>query len=143
MVAIQLSPRDPFRVPDDMARPKTIGSAASMPVLKAPVKKIGGPLRLAENGGGGLMVPEISADGGDEVKAVEPELPFGYTVGGVAIGARPAAVFRDSQGNQRLVMQGADLDGDTKVTAVKMDHVVVVYRGKTLTLRVGGETVAK
>jgi type II secretory pathway component PulC len=96
------------------------------------------PLEFEPLAGGGGTV-SVS----DATATKEPEAPFGYTVGGVVIGARPAAVFRDAAGNQKLVMVGGSLDGDSTVKAVRMDHVVVIHKGKSLRLKVGGDTVAK
>ncbi|MFQ3588089.1 MAG: hypothetical protein SNJ76_10575 [Fimbriimonadaceae bacterium] len=68
---------------------------------------------------------------------------FSYTVSGVIVGAKPAAVFTDDSGRQRLVPAGGALDGDSRVVSVTADKVVIRHRGKTLTLSVGGTTNAQ
>jgi hypothetical protein len=62
---------------------------------------------------------------------------FDYSVSGVITGDRPAAVFTDSKGNQRLITVGGSLDGDTRVVGVTRGKVTVRYHGKNLTMTVG------
>ena len=138
LLAANLAARDPFLMPSQMRAPVAV---------EPPKQKLTEPIRRNINVGN---VRPVGLGKFDELKgpltvAAEPvkEEPFNYTIGGVAMGARPAVVFKDAAGSQRLVVEGGDLDGDTKVKAVRMDHVVVVYKGKTLRLKVGGDTVAK
>ena len=63
---------------------------------------------------------------------------FGYQVSGVIVGSKPAAVFTDSGGNQRLVPVGGSLDGDSKVISIDKGQVTVEHRGKKLRLPLGG-----
>jgi hypothetical protein len=64
---------------------------------------------------------------------------FNYTVSGVITGGnKPAAVFTDSTGNQRLVPVGGSLDGDSKVVSVEKGHVTIEHRGKKQRLSLGG-----
>jgi hypothetical protein len=64
---------------------------------------------------------------------------FGYTVSGVITGGgKPAAVFTDSSGNQRLVPVGGSLDGDSKVVAIDRGNVTIEHRGKKQRLSLGG-----
>jgi hypothetical protein len=64
---------------------------------------------------------------------------FGYTVSGVITGGgKPAAVFTDSSGNQRLVPVGGSLDGDSKVVSIDRSNVTIEHRGKTQRLSLGG-----
>lgn len=63
---------------------------------------------------------------------------FGYNVTGTLMGARPVAVFSDSQGNQRMVPVGGSLDGDSKVISISKGQVTISHRGKTLRLPLGG-----
>jgi hypothetical protein len=146
LLAANLTARDPFQVPGQMQGPRSTDTPVKMPRLREPRprKEFTSPgIRPFKPGDLGSLPggPTGPVTVSEPVK--EPEAPFGYTVGGVVVGARPAVVFRDAAGNQRLVMQGGDLDGDSTVKMVRMDHVVVVHKGKSLRLKVGGDTVAK
>ncbi|MBX3119784.1 MAG: hypothetical protein KF784_12010 [Fimbriimonadaceae bacterium] len=68
---------------------------------------------------------------------------FNYHVTGVIEGARPAAVFSDDQGNQRLLTEGEKIDGDSRVISVTKGKVVVSHKGKKITLTMGGQPDAK
>ncbi len=143
LMAANLAARDPFQVPASMQVRANIDSPVPPP-LREPTRRQA-PFNLVNVRPApsiGLSELPQGIEGGIE-KAAEPEAPFGYTVGGVVVGARPAVVFRDVAGNQRLVMQGGEVDGDSTLKLVRMDHVVVIYKGKSLRLKVGGETVAK
>jgi hypothetical protein len=143
-VAMSLTARDPFKVPDTMSQPKVVQTVANVNPLPKPRGEMKGTVKFNEPIKAVTVNQVPGVIGDEDIKPAEPEKPpFGYTVGGVAVGAQSAAVFKDAQGNQRLVVEGGSLDGETKVKAVRMDHVVVVYRGETLRLPVGGETVAK
>ncbi|HSI72011.1 MAG TPA: hypothetical protein VK934_02445 [Fimbriimonas sp.] len=143
-MASALAARDPFRIPSDMSQPKTVQTVANVNPIPRPNGEMKGSIKINEPIGAVTLNQVPGVVGEEDIKPAEPEKPpFGYTVGGVAVGARSAAVFKDAQGNQRLVVEGGSLDGETKVKAVRMDHVVVVYRGEILRLPVGGETVVK
>lgn len=73
---------------------------------------------------------------------VNPDEP-NFRVNGVILGARPAAVFVDGSGNQRLVTVGSSLDGDSQLVGVEKGKVTVRRKGKTLTYNVGGTPDAK
>jgi hypothetical protein len=101
------------------------------------------------SGGGGYTIPpysplsgQLPAAGGGQVTitAAGPDpSQFGYTVSGVITGGnKPAAVFTDSNGNQRLVPVGGSLDGDSKVVAVEKGNVTIEHRGKKQRLSLGG-----
>ena len=62
---------------------------------------------------------------------------FGYGLSGVILGSRPAAVFTDGQGGQRLVPVGGSLDGDTRVMGIEKGAVTVSFRGKTIRISGG------
>lgn len=66
-----------------------------------------------------------------------------YTVSGVIVGDRPAAVFVDSKGNQRLIQLGGSLDGDTRVVSIRRGKVTVKSHGKTMTMTVGEDPTEK
>ncbi len=70
-----------------------------------------------------------------------PAIPQGpqFSVSGVIRGNQNAVVISDAQGNQRLIKEGQDLDGDHKVVSVQKNKVVIRKKdGKTITLSVGG-----
>jgi hypothetical protein len=143
LLAMDLPRRDPFAPPLSPVQPQGFQPQPT-PVGRRPMVNFAPPKNSLNTIS---LWPESNKETGVEevtpVKVPEPELPFSYTVSGVVIGRRPAVVFRDSQGNQKLVTEGASLDGDTTVTAVKLTHVGVLYRGKKLRLPIGGEPVAK
>ena len=64
---------------------------------------------------------------------------FTMSLAAVIMGDRPAAVFQDEQGNQRLVTLGGRVDGDSVVTRIQRGTVTVAHKGKTVTLTVGAE----
>lgn len=87
----------------------------------------------------GLPLP---GDGGnvklEPGKAMPDPSAFGYSVSGVIVGHRPAAVFTDANGNQRLVPVGGSIDGDSQVVGVSKGKVTIRHRDKTITMTVGG-----
>jgi hypothetical protein len=142
-VANELPRRNPFEVPGDQ-RPKTpsqLIAANSRP--KAFPPKIKGtlaptaPMPLA--GSFGQMSPLPGA-----MAPVHPkDEPFGYKLVGSINGDRSAVVLQDAAGNQKLVPEGASIDGDSRVKRVENGAVVIEYRGKRLRLTVGGTSVDK
>jgi hypothetical protein len=116
--------------PPDQPRPSQGRTATNFPPF--PVGDLG---QLPSAGGLVPTGPKV------DVKPVEP--PFGYSLSGVIDGVRPAAVFTDSSGSQRLVQVGGSLDGDSQVIRVENGKVTVRHRGKTMTLNVGGNPNAK
>lgn len=82
--------------------------------------------------------PEALGNGGQPGLALPPAGPA-YSVSGVIRGEKNAAVISDAQGNQQLVREGQDIDGDAKVVSVQKNKVVIRKKdGKTITLSVGG-----
>lgn len=98
----------------------------------------------AENPLGGQF-PQGGQGGTQLVQAPPLKLPSEptYSVSGVILGNRPAAVITDDKGNQRLVSVGGSVDGDGKIIAIERGKVVVKRKGKTVTLTVGGSPNAK
>jgi hypothetical protein len=140
--------RDPFSVPLTPATitPRITGNAGK---LTPPKVKINGSITDLPPQGGGIAK---NGEGMDPNKVVTPAIPpFTYTVSGVVIGRKPAAVFKDAQGNQKLISQGSKLDEDTKVESINLRFVAVSYHGKPLKVPVGetqsqlegGSSVAK
>jgi len=85
--------------------------------------------------GGGLSG---ALGGGSALPGVLPKPDvFSMTLAAVLVGDKPAAVFQDEQGNQRLVPLGGKIDGDSVVTSISRGRVTVSYKGKTVTLTVG------
>ncbi|MGV3618030.1 MAG: type II secretion system protein N [Fimbriimonas sp.] len=77
-------------------------------------------------------------------EAVKPPEPtFDYTLNGVIMGRRPAAVLRDKQGNQRLVTAGGMIDGEATLIEVRPGAAIVDVRGKRLRIELKGDTDAK
>lgn len=160
MVASTLPQRDPFQpgtLPDDPSRPQPPKPEVEPPKqVKNPLMK--GTRRAGSNysvppvtpmtgqlpdptGAGGPSGP-IGANGMN----VQPGKPlrqpgeFAYSVNGVVLGSRPAAVFQDDNGNQRLVPVGGSVDGDSRVVSIERGKVTVQHKGKKLTLTMGGGT---
>ncbi len=57
-----------------------------------------------------------------------------FKVKGVLVGARPIVVVEDSNGNQRLVPEGGQLDPTTRVTSIEKGQITVNENGKSKTL---------
>lgn len=138
LYAADLPQRDPFV--SGMPGATDRGYIAPQPTTARPVRR---PTR-----GGSSYIPpfqpmpgtftgnvggvSISPSGSDPNR-------FGYTVSGVITGGgKPAAVFTDASGNQRLVPVGGSLDGDSKVVAIDKGNVIIEHRGKTQRLSLGG-----
>jgi hypothetical protein len=155
-VATSLPQRDPF-TPADLA-PTETAAAATPPVPAAnpapnPAPQRDRVVRRRTGGGGGLggNLPPFAIDKTGQLPgangsvslspnpdaALDPSA-FSYKVSGLIVGNKPAAVFTDSQGNQRLVTVGGSLDGDSQVTSIDRNRVTVRHRGKTMRLTVGG-----
>ncbi len=141
-VAFPLTTRDPFEGPSE---PKpTVERVAERPQPRSKPEGSG----LSGNGFKPVIpdqvagVPTLPGAGAAPVVHAE-EHKFGYSIAGVLVGPQSVAVFKDSSGSQRMVKEGASLDGDTKVISIQKDKVVVSYRGKTLELTNGGNTSAK
>jgi hypothetical protein len=139
LVAANLSQRDPFSVEVPLAPVTTAGGGPGAPSNPAAFVH---PTTMKELKGS--LLPGATADGtsgvGGNGQVVAPAIPpFSYTVTGVVVGRKPAAVFRDPTGNQKLIAQGGQLDGDTKVESVNLRFVAVSYHGKMMKLNVGEE----
>lgn len=129
---------DPTVVPPQQTEQRQPPAAAARPPRRQyaqrppsippfPIDKTG-PLPAATADGAGVTVQPAGPD---------PEA-FGYRVSGLIVGNKPAAVFTDANGNQRLVTAGGSLDGDRQVVRIERGHVTVRYRGKNMRLTVGG-----
>ena len=85
--------------------------------------------------------PTLSGPGGTNV-GVQPGAPirqpgeFAYKLSGVILGVRPAAIFTDDSGNQKLVLLGGSLDGDNRLVGLARGQATVNHNGKNLTMAV-------
>lgn len=86
------------------------------------------------NPNGGASVPA----GNTNLTPIPDPNAFNYSVTGVITGEKPAAVFTDPNGNQRLVTIGGSLSEGSHLVAVERGRVTVRHRGKTMTFNVGG-----
>ena len=137
LYAADLPQRDPFVTTlAGASRTSFVNPPTTSPVRRTP--------RTTSYGTVAPYVPSIggSLPGAGSV-TVTPSGPdpsqFGYTVSGVITGGgKPAAVFTDSSGNQRLVPVGGSLDGDSKVVAIDRGNVTIEHRGKKQRLSLGG-----
>lgn len=148
LYSMNLSVRDPFasvtplpitdtgpKNPAGVNPPRTSRGSSSMGGMTVP------PFDPNSIPGG---LPPIGGDPGALGAGTQPGLnlpPAGpaYSVSGVIRGEKNAAVIADAQGNQQLVREGQDIDGDAKVVSVQKNKVVIRKKdGKTITLSVGG-----
>jgi hypothetical protein len=147
LYAAELPQRDPFetRAPAG-ADPYAMTKTTPPPANPLPPANSGRHSSGRRSSGGGSIPPmqplPLSGALGNAQIGVSPTGPdpsaFGYQVSGVIVGNRPAAVFTDSGGNQRLVPVGGSLDGDSKVISIDKGQVTVEHRGKKLRLPLGG-----
>lgn len=145
LYALNAKPRDPFQeeslplIEGAEPAPPNPPPTTSAPTVRPPRPMSGGftpPFQV--NGLPGVGNPSLNPDR----PLVNPDEPD-FRVNGVILGARPAAVFVDGNGNQRLVTVGSSLDGDSQLVSVEKGKVTVRRKGKTLTYNVGGTPDAK
>jgi hypothetical protein len=144
LYAMGLSSRDPFT--PGVALPKNPDIKEAPKPTASPVARPSRPWK----GGGGISIPPMLPGNSFDPNSlnVDPQggAPVGlpnvgpeYSVSGVIRGETNAAVIADSQGHQRFVREGQDLDGDTKVVSVQKGQVILRKKdGKTVKLNVGG-----
>lgn len=140
-----LAPRDPFTPPAADApqnytppKPPVVPKASQMTSgLKGTIPPLLPPIGGAPHGLGG----GIGSIGTTPIKPPDPV--FSYALHGVIQGTRPAALFADAAGDQRLIPLGGSLDGDTKLTAVGDHGVVVSFHGKDIHLTLGKDPSSK
>lgn len=158
--AMALPQRDPFKQPSLASTEPAPPTATPAPT---PPPAANRPNRVRRPGGGrDISIPPFPIDnsgslpgavsappplpgtlGGGSVALTPTEPTMSYSVSGVIVGRRPAAVFTDGQGNQRLIPLGGSLDGDTKVVGIEKGKVTISHRGKKLQLELGGNPSAK
>jgi len=90
------------------------------------------------------VLPGGDVAGGSTTPLVPAPPRYGFSLTGVILGRKPAAVFVDAQGAQHLIELGGRLDGDTQLVDLAKDHVVLRIKDQTKTLTLGGgESSAK
>lgn len=95
---------------------------------------------------GTTMDGSTSTVGNGTRTAAVPPAPaptFTYTLSGVIIGRHSAAVFKDLQGNQVLIAEGAKIDSDSTLIQVRPGGVTVDVRGTELRVVIQGDKDAK
>lgn len=145
-VAPALVRRDPFNVPPEGIPPDPNKVQTPNPTpqpLKGNFPNIPGPLP-----GPDIQIRPLNPKGeptpaGNSAPPKVEEKPLDYTLRGVILGRQPAGVFADKQGNQRLVVQGGQLDADTLLIEVRPQEAVVKYRGRKVRIPMQGDTVEK
>lgn len=125
-----LPARDPFSSP---LKNVSALSAGQNPRMITP-QSLG-----STSGGTTLPGPNGTAMSGNiAIAPITPQAPpFSYQLSGVIQGHKPAAVFTDTEGNQRLVPIGGSLDGDTTLEHVGANAVTVRYHGDAIHLTLG------
>ena len=152
-VGTSLPRRDPFKAAIVAAPPTPVAMNTPPAPTQAPNFGSGTqapgqpPLPLL---GGINTEPSGNNNSKSGTAPVQPDGPpqeekpaFGYTLAGVIVGNKSAAVFIDGSGNQRLVPLGGSLDGDTKVVNISRGRVTVRHGDETLTLSLGGNPIEK
>jgi len=147
MFAQNLPARDPF-APGHLVEEPSVANNSSQPNPQ-PLKpaNMGPGFKPFDPGGAIRPLPGAgSAQGNIGVQQGSPLRPsdeLAYSLKGILLGERPAAVFQDDGGNQRLVALGGSIDGDSRVTSISQGTVTVRHKGKTVTLTVGANANEK
>lgn len=140
-------PRDPFTPGELETLPgQTPPPTQKEPTTVPPTRRPGS--RITPNGGFEGQVPpwdplpgtgtKPPSTSGTNVTPIADPDAFKFTVTGIITGAKPAAVFTDANGNQRLVALGGSPGEGSQLVGVERGRVTVRHKGKTLTFNVGG-----
>ena len=128
--------RDPFAIPSG-AKTALDEGPKQPPVVQAPQpqgeKPTPRPPRFP-GGEKGIKPWEMGGplpNGGSTAPA---QIVPRYKVKGVLVGSKPVVVVEDSNGNQRLIAQGGQLDPTTRVTSIEKGQITVNENGKSKTL---------
>lgn len=147
LFALNMKPRDPFQ---EESLPQIETENPPAQPTPPPVANPGRTIRPPRPLEGGLNPWDVQGPlPNGAPPGLKPSDPLvnsdepNFRVNGVILGARPAAVFVDGNGNQRLVTVGSSLDGDSQLVSVEKGKVTVRRKGKTLTYNVGGTPDAK
>lgn len=137
--AQDLAERNPFKPGFELYHqdpPKEDPNKATAAAAASTTKSAPSPMPLPGGPIADLKGPEAPTK---EIKPISPPEPkFGYTCVGVVTGDRPAALFADSSGSQKIVKVGASIDGDSQVVSVTKGEVKIAFRGKVQILHIGG-----
>lgn len=120
--------RDPFAVP---AGAKKAVEAPPIPPVQAPAPEKAHrstPPPRFDNGKPWGQTPL------DPAKQLPTQIVPRFRVKGVLVGQKSVVVIEDSNGNQRLVPQGGQLDPTTRVTSIEKGQITVNENGKSKTL---------
>jgi hypothetical protein len=152
MATASATPRDPFipsgelvaefanamtKTPPQSAAPGAVAgnppppAAAPAPSERAPYIPAMNPLPggLNPQQGGQVGVNPIGQGSPTSDSSRNPE-QLGYKVRGVIVGTSRMVVLEDSSGNQKLVPEGASIDGDSTVVGIRGNEVVIRHRGR-------------
>lgn len=147
-----LAPRDPFStagISNPLPDNKVVPPTAPPPTARPSGNVASSPRPQSSGGGSGYRPPSM----GGAIPPYDPTRGTGlpasggpianigptYAVSGVITGDRPMAVFKDSQGNQRIVPLGGYVDADTKVVGIERGKVRVKTRDGEQTLTLEGQ----
>lgn len=137
-------PRDPFAIPPqfDNLRQSQRQSVSASPtrMASAPAVSALPPMPVAPLSGG-TAEPSRSEPTTPAASPSEPEVNI--TVTGVVVGEYPVAILRAGEGSQRIAHPGNALEGGYILRTVSRDGVTIEKDGKTITLRLGGNSNAK
>ncbi len=136
-VANPLAMRDPFSPGQLPGAMETAPPLDPTPTPRPPRPMRGvPPIDLSEVGTLPNAEIGIRPEGSGEPAKVDV---FGYSLAGIVLGAHPAALFADGTGNQKLVREGSPIDGDARLISIARGRVTVSYRGKKLSITLGGD----
>ncbi len=147
LYAYKLPVRDPFAdttnpqiaTPTQQTPPPQNNKPA--PRNNPPKREIGGSISPWDPSGSVPGLPGVGQGGA--TANLQLDGGFNWHMSGMIEGARPAVVFSDDQGNQKLVAAGGAIDPDSKLVSVSNGKVVVSHKGKKITLTMGGKPDAK
>lgn len=115
----------------DATAAKANSSVAPMPIGNLPKAIPGAQLPTAD---GGAKPGDIALKSSAPLRT---EDEFAFSLAGIAMGSRPLAILQDDSGKQRMVALGNTVGGG-KVVKITPTAVTVEYKGKRVTLRIGG-----
>ncbi len=127
-----LAQRDPFAESAQATSPAR--PEPELPVQRPP--RLQGDMPAMPTGLAPFPVNPGPALPTDAPAMVRPQ--FAYTLVGTILGVKPAAVFENPEGVQKLVLLGAAIDHQSRVVEIHEGRVTVQFQGKTHRLSLGG-----